>query len=98
MLNNEHDVRGQQLLNRYPKYTKVSIYRHAKKPIGERRVDKRRHNPGRTRKLSERDEDNFFCKKLKLSAELVHRGSDELIRHVIKRHGYSYRNCRKGRY
>ena len=109
MLYNEHGVRGQQLLNRYPEYTKASIYHHVKKPIGEMTVDKRKHNPGRPRKLSERDEramirqvaalreteGNFSCKKLKLSAGMVHCGSDELIRRVLKRHGYTYRNWRK---
>ena len=56
MLYNEHGLRGQQLLDRYPEYTKASIYSHAKKPICEMTVDERKHNPGRPRKLSERDE------------------------------------------
>ena len=77
-----------------------------KKPIGEMTVDKRKHNPGRPRKLSERDEHavirqvavlrdtdgNFSSKKLKLPAGMVHCGPDELIRRVLKRHGCTYHN------
>ena len=37
-------IRGKALLRRFPQYSKTSIYRHAKKPIGELFEDKRHRN------------------------------------------------------
>ena len=49
-------VSGAKLLQMFPQYSKASIYRHAKKPIGEdARCDKRQHNKGRPSKLSAKD-------------------------------------------
>ena len=44
------------LLKRSPKYSKATIYRHAKRPIDKVATDKRKHNKGRPRKLSIREE------------------------------------------
>ena len=53
-----HDLglKGEDLLKKYPQYSKASIYRHAKKPIGEKR-DCRIKSPkaGRPPKLTPRD-------------------------------------------
>lgn len=48
-------LKGKALLDRFPQYSKASIYRHAKKPIGETPEDKRHKNIGRPSLLSERD-------------------------------------------
>ena len=48
-------MRGRQLLDKYKQFSKASIYRHARKPIGNPVIDERKHNPGRPPKLSERD-------------------------------------------
>ena len=48
-------LKGDALLRRFPQYSKASIYRHAKKPIGEPAVDKRHENKGRPQLLDERD-------------------------------------------
>ena len=39
----------------YPKLSKATIYQHAKKPVAEKTVDKRKHNHGRPRKISPQD-------------------------------------------
>ena len=54
-------LRGNELLKRFPKYSKAMIYRHAKRPIDEvTTFDKRKHNKGRPRKLSIREERNIM--------------------------------------
>ena len=54
-------LRGNELLKRFPKYSKATIYRHAKLPINDvATFDKRKHNKGRPRKLSIRDERNII--------------------------------------
>ena len=48
-------------LDRFPQYSRASIYRHAKKAIGGDTIfDKRKHNKGRPRKISERDKRNLI--------------------------------------
>jgi hypothetical protein len=52
-------LRGNELLKRFPKYSKATIYRHAKLPINDvATFDKGKHSKGRPRKLSIRDESN----------------------------------------
>ena len=52
-------LRGNELLKRFPKYSKATIYRHAKLPINDvATFDKGKHGKGRPRKLSIRDESN----------------------------------------
>ena len=54
-------VEGKKLLDRFPHYSRASIYRHAKKAIGGDAIfDKRKHNKGRPRKISERDKRNLI--------------------------------------
>ena len=49
-------VTGSQLLEKFPQYSKASIYRHAKRLIGlDAPTDKRRHNKGRPSKLTPHD-------------------------------------------
>ena len=54
-------LRGNELLKRFPKYSKATIYRHTTQPIDEvTSFDKRKHNKGRPRKLSIREERNIM--------------------------------------
>ena len=39
----------------YPKLSKATIHRHAKKVLADKIVDKRKHNNGRPRKISPGD-------------------------------------------
>ena len=48
-------IRGKELLKMYPKLSKATIYRHAKKLLADKTVDKRKHNHGRPRKISPQD-------------------------------------------
>ena len=43
-------IRGKELLKMYPKHSKATIYRHAKKPLADKTVEKRKHNHGRPKK------------------------------------------------
>ena len=53
-------MRGKLLLDKFPQYSKASIYRHAKRPIDEEKFDKRSLNRGRPASLSERDKRNIL--------------------------------------
>ena len=45
-------IKWKELLKIYPKLSKATIYREAKKPLADKTVDKRNHNHGRPRKIS----------------------------------------------
>ena len=49
-------VRGKKLLQRFPQYSRSTIYEHVKKNPNELSVDKRKQNKGRPKKLTSRDE------------------------------------------
>ena len=75
----------------YPKLSKATIYQHAKKPVAEKTVDKRKHNHGRPRKISPQDKrlilhqmlilreqcGSFTTKRLRVSAGARKDVSDE---------------------
>lgn len=103
-------LRGNELLKRFPKYSKATIYRHAKLPIDEvATFDKRKHNKGRPRKLSIRDERNiirhlrlcrttigsFSASRLRTMAGISPDVSPWCIRRTLNRHGYQYLHSRK---
>ena len=49
-------IRGSDLVRRFPQYSAATLYRHANKPLdGTDRIDRRRENKGRPRKLGARD-------------------------------------------
>ena len=50
------NVKGKNLLKMFPQYSKSAVYKHAKLPLNETPVDKRKSNPGKQKKLSEKDE------------------------------------------
>ena len=104
-------VKGKKLLDRFPQYSRASIYRHAKKAIGGDAIfDKRKHNKGRPHKISERDKRNlirqiavlrrvegssFTAKRLCVAAGLCYNISDMTVRRCLYEHGYGYRRARK---
>lgn len=108
-LHQDLKLKGKALLKRFPNYSKSSIYRHAKKPIGTPAIDKRRNNPGRPSKLSERDKrailrqvevlrgtvGYFTSRRLRISAGIGNRTSDECVRRVLRKSGLRYGHCRK---
>ena len=75
----------------YPKLSKATIYQHAKKPVAEKTVDKRKHNHGRPRNISPQDKrlilhqmlilreqcGSFTIKRLRVSAGARKDVSDE---------------------
>ncbi|CAB4035379.1 Hypothetical predicted protein [Paramuricea clavata] len=67
----EKGVRGSQLLQAFPKYSKATVYRHVKLPIDDcERHDKRKYNKGRPRKLTVREERNLVRELRKLRATI----------------------------
>jgi len=102
-------LRGKALREKFPQYSRATVYKHAKKPIGEEcRVDGRRSNRGRPRKLSERDcrrlnrtigelrerEGTFTSKRLQLAAGLSGVGN-RTVRRALNKSGYHYCRSRK---
>ena len=62
-------VKGRQLLEAFPNYSKSTIYRHVKLPIDNcDQRDKRKYNKGRPRKLTDREERNLVRALQKLRA------------------------------
>ena len=104
-------IRGKQLLDKYKQYSRASIYRHAKKPIKNTVIDKRKYNPGRLPKLSKRDKrsiirqvevlrhsvGHFTSRHVRVSAGIGSRVSDETVRRVMRSDGLNYRHARKKR-
>lgn len=102
-------IKGKELLKIYPMYSKASIYRHARKDISDVVGDKRRHNPGRPRKLGERarrsllrqipklrkDIGSFTVKKLALAAGIGTNVSHQTVRRFLHGQGYHYYHSRK---
>ena len=102
-------IKGKELCHKYKQFSKASIYRHAKKPIGSSVVDKRKQNPGRPPKLSERDKrsilrqvevlrdsvGHFTSRHVRVSAGVECRVSDETVRRVLRSSGLRYRHARK---
>ena len=102
-------IKGKRLLDKYKPYSKASIYRHAKKPIGSPVIDKRKQNPGRPPKLSARDKrsilrqvdvlrdsvGHFTSWHVRVSAGIASHVCDETVRRVLRNDGLRYRHARK---
>ena len=99
-----------ELMRIYPQYSKTSIFRHSKLPFGELKPDGRQNNKGRTVKLTDRDNRKLVCSLLKLrenygnftstdvqreSGILEKNVSNRTIRRCLRKHGYSYMQCRR---
>ena len=82
----------------YPKLSKATIYRHAKKPVADKTGDKRKHNHGRPIKISPPDKHlilrhipvlreqygSFTIKRLGVCAGVRKDVSDETVRRVLR--------------
>lgn len=108
-----HQEKGEslkRLTELYPQYTRTSIYRHMKKPIGEIKQAKTNviKRKGRPRKYTERDErhiiaalktlreeaGNFSVTDIQNESGLFHI-SRRTIRRILNRMGYRFKQCRK---
>ena len=106
-LHQEGGVSKAELARRYPQHATRSIYRHATKDINEK-PDKRKHNRGRPKKLSDRDERviintmknlrtnvaSFTAKKIQEEANVTN-VSTKTIHRVLHKNGYHYLHSRK---
>lgn len=91
-------------LPQFRDYSRASVYRNAKVPLGVALVDGRKNNKGRPAKLTARDrrrmlqqlralrrsEGPFSSKRLQLAAGLEHTVSNRTFRRYLKRAGYRY--------
>lgn len=108
-LHQEGNVSCSELKRRYPQYALRSIYRHAKGNIvTTQKIDKRKFNCGRPRKITVRDERNilrsiyrlrneqssFTAKRIQEEANLAHVHIRTIVRYLNK-HGFKYRQARK---
>ena len=59
-LHQEKGLSFNQILRRFPQYSKATICRHMKRPIDHNVFDRHANNPGRPKKLTERDERNII--------------------------------------
>ena len=102
-------VKGKALTDRFPKFSKRSIYRHAKLPVGEKAEDKRMKNKGRPRKICSRDkrhvastinrlrrsEEGVFTSVHVQQAAGLSNVSNRTVRRHLNEQGYGYLQCRK---
>jgi transposase len=102
-------VKGKELTDKFPEYSAHSIHRHAKLAIGEDPTDKRKHNKGRPRVLTERDmrhvessihhlrrcEQGVFTSVHIQEQSGTQHVSNRSVRRHLSRQGYGYRQCRK---
>ena len=99
-----------ELVKRYPQYTRTSIYRHSKIPVGKNHLDNRHKNTGRPPKLTDSDSRKIANSLLKLRKNVRNCSSTEIQcdagigpRHIsnrtvwrcLKRQGYKYTQCRR---
>lgn len=111
LLHQENKVPICKIKERYPEYSRASIYRHCKKNITKKDIDGRKNNKGRAKSLTVRDERrlirklydlrereiSFTAPRLQLETGLTH-CSTKTIHRTLKRHGFSYlQTRRKGR-
>ena len=108
-LHREMGLRGRELTRRCPEYSRASIYRHAKKRIEVGHTDKRHTNPGRPKKLIERDRRSllqnipklrkttcsFTIKRLSHAAGTANKVSHQTVGRLLHREGYRYFYSRK---
>ena len=111
LLHQENGVPIKDIVRKYPKYSKSSIYRHCKYSLDNVTGDKRKHSKGRSLILSTRDERKFIrelyklrktevtftAKRLQVVAGLD-RCSIHTIRRTLHKFGFRYMQTRrKGR-
>lgn len=109
-LHQDQGIAGKELVKRYPQYAQRSVYHNMKLPIGERAEDKRKANPGRPRKLTQRDERQLVTQITKLrdttgvfnsthiqrqAGIAVNNVSNRTVRRCLGRLDYKYEQCRR---
>ena len=102
-------LRSKKLLERFPNYSNVTVYKHAKKAFNASTIlDRRRQNKGRLPKLTEQDarilsrtipklrkmEGSFTSKRIQLEAGLMH-VSNRTVRRKLNELKYKYCRSRK---
>ena len=106
VLNKHGGMTGADLNRKFPGLASRSIYRHIKAPVEQ--TDRRHNNPGRPRKITERDERNllraiktlrkqrksFSVKMIQEEAGLGH-VTTRTIQRYLHKHGYRYCQARK---
>ena len=109
VLHSECGLGISKLQKKFPMYSKTSIFRHMKKPIGDMVLDKRHNNKGRPKKLVARNEralsnsmkklmktvGTFHSTELQEDAGLVDTCSNRTVRRYLKSKGYGFYQCRK---
>ena len=102
-------IRGKELLKLFPQYSKSTVYEHAKRKVGESRIDKRHGNKGRPPKLDARDKrlilrqipilrkeyGSFTSKRVQVESGLTDKVSNRTVRRCLNGNGYGYRRSRK---
>ena len=98
------------IVKMFPMYGRATVYRHAKKEPGQGpRVDGRKNNKGRPRKLDERDkrsilraiprlrarEGQFHSKRVAVVAGVEHKAHNRTVRRVLNQSGYGFFVARK---
>ena len=98
-----------QIMRRFPQFSKATVYRHMKRLINCNVFEKRVKNPGRPKKPTKRHERNiiravhrlrisigsFNAERLRTEAGIPTKISVWTIRRVLNRHGYRYLQSRK---
>ena len=101
-------IRGKQLLDLFPRFSKSAIYNHAKRPVGEELSDKRHQNKGRPNKLLKRDKrlilrqviilreqgGSFTSKKVQVNT-VGNKVCNRTVCRCLNEEGCGYRNARK---
>lgn len=109
-LHQHSNVSVKELQTMFPNYSRCTIYRHAKKKIGEpEKSNNSKFNTGRPSKLSARDkrkivlafktlrdkEVSFTSSRVAVRAGVADRVSNRTVRRVLNDEGYEYLSTRK---
>ena len=103
-------VRGRALCDMFPQYSRSTVYHYATKNFSvPDEEDKRKHNPGRPKKLSAQDgrriirtlkslrknEGSFTSRRIQEEAGLSHAVSNRTVRRHLTSNGFRYLRSRK---
>ena len=109
-LHQDLGMSGKDICRKYRKYKKTTIYRHMKMEIKETDIDARTHNPGRPKRLSERDrrallkslpkirkdtEGEFTVNDLREVSGIEESVSTSTVTRVLHQDGYRLRDKRR---
>ena len=107
-LHQDKGDKSADVCKRYLNYSKTSIFRHSKLPLGEPKKDGRHSNCGRPQKLQQRDKrilvkcllklrkEDGNCSSVDVQQEVgLHSVSNRTIIRTLKKEGYGYTQCRR---